>query len=178
MELIPHLLERHYDVHKYINQVIDQDNNILTVYLNDLSGRFIGYQQYNPNTDNKRTNNPKEARYFTYRTPGCNALWGLETLDLSKGKCYVVEGIFKASSLHMLGHNAIAVLTNNPKPLVNWMYSMPLDFTAIGDNDKAGLQLITTVGRGMQLDKDVDEYPLQELRQLLGDSNAHRSTYC
>jgi hypothetical protein len=48
MSLQKHLLSRHYDSTRYVNQVLDEDNNILTVYLTNLCGQFLGYQQYRP----------------------------------------------------------------------------------------------------------------------------------
>lgn len=166
-----HLLARNFDPDLYENIVLNHEENVLTVYLHCLNGKLVGYQQYRPDCNDKRTNNPKLARYFTYRTPGNIAVWGLETLDYSRKRLYVVEGIFKASALHMLGHNAVALLTGSPSiDMLNWLRSLPFELYAIGDNDDTGKRLVRAVGNGTCFEKDVDEYSLEELESLLGSS--------
>lgn len=165
--LIHHLLTRHYDPSKYVNQHLDLENRILTVMLSNLSGKFVGFQQYRPDVQAKRHNHPTEARYFTYSLKETTAVWGLETLDRAKKELYVVEGIFKASSLHMLGRNAIAVLTSNPKPMKEWLHLLPYRLIGIGDNDKAGKSIVNICKNGYCLEKDIDEYSLEELEEVL-----------
>ncbi|WP_151708861.1 toprim domain-containing protein [Acinetobacter brisouii] len=165
-ELREHLMGRHFNPDLYRNIVLDDENQLLTVYLNNLSGQFVGYQQYNPNSTDKRTNFKDEARYYTYRTDGQIAAWGLELLNPSNPVCFVVEGIFKAAILHRLGYNAIAVLCNNPIQMRSWFKAMPYKLFAIGDNDAAGLKLINVIGHGTRLEKDLDEYPLEEVRRV------------
>ena len=163
MNLRQHLIERHFDPNLYHNIVLDDENQLLTVYLHNLSGQLTGYQQYNPNSTDKRTNFKDEARYYTYRTDGHIAVWGLELLDPLKPVCFVVEGIFKAAVLHRLGFNAIAVLCNNPKQMRSWFKVLPYRLFAIGDNDEAGLKLVNMIGEGTRLEKDLDEYSLSEI---------------
>lgn len=163
MDLVKHLLTRHYDPSRYVNQVLDFENEVLTVYLPNLSGQLVGYQQYRPNVKEKRTNHPSEARYFTYTQRGVNACWGLETLDPDKRTVYLVDGIFKASSLHMLGYNALALLTSNPKPMKSWLNSLPNRLIGIGDPDKSGSALANMVNIGFQSEFDLDEYSLEDL---------------
>lgn len=167
MNLRQHLIERHFDPELYRNIVLDDENQLLTVYLNNLSGQFTGYQQYNPNSTDKRTNFKDEARYYTYRTDGHIAVWGLELLDPLKPVCLVVEGIFKAAVLHRLGFNAIAVLCNNPKQMRSWFKVLPYRLFAIGDNDEAGLKLVNMIGEGTRFEKDLDEYTLAEARAAI-----------
>ena len=112
-------------------------------------------------------NKPIDARYFTYSQRGINACWGIETLDPSKKHLYLVEGVFKASALHMTGRNALALLTSNPKPMQSWLHTMPYTLIGIGDNDKAGEEMQKIAGQGFQSDVDLDEYSLEELDQLL-----------
>ena len=173
IDLFNHLLSRNFDASLYEGIVLDERNQILTVYLHNLSGQLVGYQRYNPNSEDKRTNIPKDARYFTHRTSGQHAVWGLETLNTQLSDCFVVEGIFKASALHRLGFNAIAVLCNNPKPLKSWLFALPYRLIAIGDNDDAGRKLIDAIGLGTRFEKDLDEYSLSELKlcvdQLLSE---------
>lgn len=167
MNLIKHLLTRHYDPSRYTNQVLDVDNNVLTVYLTNLAGQFAGFQQYRPEVEFKRLNLPSEARYFTYSQRGVNACWGLEVLDRTKEDLYLVEGIFKASALHMLGHNALALLTANPKPMKSWLHTLPYNLIGIGDGDQAGQWMPKIARQGFQSDLDLDEYSLEELNKLL-----------
>ena len=136
MDLYRHLLTRNYDSSRYFNQVLDVQDSILTVYLTNLAGQFVGFQQYRPQEEAKRLNNPRLSRYFTYSQRGVNACWGLEVLDSSKKDLYLVEGIFKASTLHMLGYNALALLTSHPKPMKSWLHTMDYNLIGIGDNDK------------------------------------------
>lgn len=165
--LSKHLQSRWFNPALYQHKVLDEDNQILTVYLHNLSGQLVGYQQYNPNQTSKRTNDPKDARYFTYVTPGYTGVWGLELLDPDMPYCFVVEGIFKASMLHVLGFNAIAILTSSPsKSLLNWLYAMPYTFIAIGDPDEAGERLIRKVGKGAVSVKDLDELEPSYVRKF------------
>lgn len=167
MDLKQHLLDRHYDHTKYNNQILDEENSVLSVYLSNLSGQFVGFQQYRPLEQSKKMNNPKESRYFTYSQRGVNACWGLETLNPNNKTLFLVEGIFKASSLHMLGLNALALLTSNPKPMKSWLHTLPYKLVGIGDNDKAGLGMQRIAGEGFQSPLDLDEYSLEDLNKLL-----------
>lgn len=169
MNLHKHLLKRNYDPSRYVNHVLDVQDNILTVYLNNLAGQFVGFQQYRPEEEAKRLNDARLSRYFTYSQRGVNACWGLETLDPIKKDLYLVEGIFKASTLHMLGLNALALLTSHPKPMKSWLHTMNYNLIGIGDNDKAGDGIINVAGKGFKLDRDVDEYSLYELEEILHD---------
>lgn len=167
MNLVKHLLTRHYDPCRYTNQVLDVDNSVLTVYLTNLAGQFVGFQQYRPLVKEKRVNNATEGRYFTYSQRGVSACWGLETLDTHKEDLYIVEGIFKASALHMLGHNALALLTCNPVPMKSWLHTLPYNLIGIGDGDKAGSWMPKIAGQGFQSHLDLDEYTLEELQYIL-----------
>lgn len=173
MNLIKHLLGRNFDPTRYKNLVLDTDGCVLTVYLNNLAGQFCGYQQYRPDVEFKRLNLPNEARYFTYSQRGVNACWGLETLDPTKKDLYLVEGIFKASALHCLGLNALALLTSNPKPMKSWLHTLPYNLIGIGDNDKAGRGMIKIAGKGFQSELDLDEYSLEELQCVLQSSKLY-----
>lgn len=101
MDLLEHLKSRHYDTTKYKNHVVDEDNKILTVYLTNLSGQFVGFQQY------------------------------------------------------------------NPKAMKSWLHTLPYTIVGIGDNDSAGLGMQRIAGEGFQSPKDLDEYTLDELHNLL-----------
>ena len=96
-------------------------------------------------------------------------VFGIETLNAAKKELFIVEGIFKAATLHRLGYNAVAVLSNAPKQLVSWfkiMRSM-YDVVAIGDNDSAGQTLVKVVGRGYCSTKDIDEMLDEEVINMI-----------
>lgn len=173
VNLIKHLLTRNYDPTRYVNQVLDMDEAVLTVYLTNLSGQFSGFQQYRPTVESKRLNDPRDARYFTYSQRGVNACWGIETLDPLKSDLYLVEGIFKASALHMLGYNALALLTANPKPMKSWLHTLNHNLIGIGDNDKAGKDMVKIAGKGFQSELDLDEYSLVELESVIKNWSNH-----
>lgn len=167
MDLLKHLLQRNYDPSRYKNQVLDCRNSILSVYLTNLCGQFVGFQQYRPLVSDKRTNNASEGRYFTFSQRGVNACWGVETLDPIKKDLYIVEGIFKASALHMIGENALALLTSRPVPMQSWLHTLPYNVIGIGDNDKAGKGMIEIAGQGFQSPVDLDELCLEDLDKLI-----------
>lgn len=167
MNLVKHLLSRNYDPSRYVNQVLDFDDSVLTVYLTNLAGQFCGFQQYRPLVKEKRVNHATEARYFTYSQRGVNACWGLETLDPNKRDLFIVEGIFKASALHMLGYNALALLTSHPKPMRSWLHTLNYNLIGIGDNDNAGKGMIKIARKGFQSEVDLDEMDLESLEQLI-----------
>ena len=166
--MIKHLLQRHYDPSRYIHQDIDFEQRILTLPLHNLNGQRVGFQQYRPDVLVKRHNDPRESRYFTYSKRDTTAVWGLETYDRTKPTVFVVEGVFKAATLHSIGENAIAVLTANPLKMADWFWLLSLrhNVVAIGDNDKAGEQLVKLVGRGF-LSDDLDEMTLDAVEELI-----------
>lgn len=168
MDLVKHLLMRRYDPSRYKHQTLDTYNNILTTHLMNLSGQFVGFQQYNPQGE-KKVDNAAEGRYFTITPRGTLACWGIEVLDPKKKDLYIVEGVFKASALHMTGRNALAVLSNNPKHLKSWLHTMNYRLIGIGDGDKAGRHMQRVAGEGFQSEKDLDEYSTEELDELLRD---------
>jgi DNA primase len=136
-----------------------------TFYLYNLSGQIVGYHVYRPNSP-KKHNNPKDAKYFTY----CKHLgvFGLEYENPNDDRTFVVEGIFKAATLHRLGYNAIAVLGATPKHLKGWFGSLGRNLVAIGDDDAAGRQLVSIVRKGIT-STDIDEMADADIHQMLKD---------
>lgn len=165
-----HLLSRNYDYSLYLNQTIDEMNGFLTVHLYNLDHKLVGYQRYKP--DGSKRNYPlEEAKYLTYTMKDERAFWGLETINLTKTDLFVVEGLFKASALHRLGLNAICIMGSNPKHLQDVLLSFNMRLVAIGDNDEAGMNFNQHIenmgGVSLTLDKDVDEYSLNELESIM-----------
>ena len=168
MKLIKHLEDRGMNPKLYSFSK-SYSASTITFYLWNLSGRLVGYQQYRPNKFDKKVNNPKLSRYFTYLPKDTDGMFGLELLNEKDRTIYIVEGVFKAAILHSLGFNAIAVLTSSPKRLKPWFRIMKKtwNLVAIGDNDTAGMKLVHCVANGFQSPKDLDEMKKDEILSLL-----------
>lgn len=142
-ETIRNHLEGRYlsiDLHR---PVIDEVERVATFYLWNLSGQIVGYQQYRPDADKTKSNHPKDGRYFTYRNPHTLAVWGVESLHLSRDVVFLTEGIFDACRLTRRGYSAIAALSNNPtKDLKNWLWGLDRKVIVVCDNDDAGKRLM------------------------------------
>lgn len=137
-----------------------------TFFLYNPTGKLVGYHQYRPGAEKHNKEDPKLARYYTYLPRGIDGLFGLEQ-DNGIGRLYVVEGIFKASKLHSLGENAIAVLGATPNRLKSQFKIWNRELFAIGDNDKPGRQLVNLVKRGIQSPVDLDEMTDEEVLNVL-----------
>jgi DNA primase len=136
-----HLVNRHLDLDLH-HPIIDEINRIATFYLYNLSEQIVGYQQYRPDGSKKKSNNPKEGKYFTYRRKDTHSIWGLESLSLSPNVVFLTEGIFDACRLTQFGYSALAVLSNNPSlDLRNWLMMLNRKVIVIADNDNAGRKL-------------------------------------
>jgi DNA primase len=145
--------------------------SIITFLLYNLSGQIVGYQHYRPNILEKGIkNNPYEGRYFTKAPKNTIAVFGWEVLNPDDRTIYIVEGVFKAATLHRLGFNALAVLTANPKPLAALFRALRGRYriVAIGDGDKAGGELVKIVGEGVCSLFDLDEMSDSDVRELVG----------
>lgn len=164
-----HLISRGMNPDLYL-VYYDNVNSVVTFMLHNGAGMVVGYQKYNPNTTNKKNNDPQESRYYTYLPTGVDGVFGMETYDPDKKDIYIVEGIFKAAVLHRLGYNAFAVLSNHPKRMKPWFNILKAthNLIAIGDNDAAGAKLVSCVGSGMVGPADLDEMADTDIVSLLG----------
>jgi len=94
----------------------------------NLSGQYIGYQQYRPGDTKGRRNDPRDGRYYTSLHGDKNekplAVWGLETYHYDDRCLVVVEGVFDAVRLHNHGVPCVAVLSSSTKHLRNWLSSL------------------------------------------------------
>ena len=152
------LAERGLDWTKYSAVFDDVDQNV-SFLLYSLTGKITGYQTYRWWSTDKKSNDPKSGRYYTYTIKGEDGIFGFERCDRSTRPIFVVEGIFKAAKLHACGENAIAVLTSDPKrlrPLFRILRATR-PVIGIGDNDPAGERLVRRVGRGRTSPVDLDE---------------------
>lgn len=159
MDLHAHLVYRGMVPEMY-NISYDNENSVVTFFLYNLSGRIVGYQQYRPDSMQKKTNDPKDARYYTYSPAMTDVMFGLEALRHKNTQpLYVVEGVFKAANLTRLGYDSIAVLTSDPKRMRPFFRILKATrpIIGIGDNDPAGKKLVKRVGRGDCSPIDLDE---------------------
>lgn len=156
--VLQNLLDRGMDPERY-HVIIDEDERIATWFLFDLTGRITGYQQYRPDSMQKKTNDPKDARYYTHIPRMVDAMFGLETIKIDSNPVIIVEGVFKATKLHKLGYAAIAVLTCDPKRLRPFFKILRQSgrLFAIGDPDPAGQKLVNRTKAGFCSVADLDE---------------------
>lgn len=133
------LIDRHLDLHLH-PVIIDEAEGTATFYIWNLSGCLLGYQQYRPSVKEKKTNDPKSSRYFTYSRGGSLLMWGLESFYLRNDVLFITEGIFDACRLTALGYPAVALLTcHPPKDTKNWFSCLPFRrVIAICDKDENG----------------------------------------
>ena len=140
-KLEQHLKSRHLDLVLH-RPVLDEENNVVTFYLWNLSGQLVGFQQYRPDGEKKKKNSARDGRYFTYRKQPTHAVWGVESLDLSPDVVFLTEGVFDAARLTERGYSALAVLSNNPNAdLKQWLKTLNRKVVAVCDNDAAGRRL-------------------------------------
>lgn len=140
-KVLQHLRERHLDVDLH-RPVIDEVEGVATLFLWNLSGMLVGYQQYRPNASKAPNNDVRLGRYFTRVKQPTIAVWGVESLDLTPHVVFVTEGVFDAARLTERGYSAIAVLSNDPKrELRNWLKSLARKVVVVCDNDSAGRRL-------------------------------------
>jgi hypothetical protein len=139
MSVAQHLLDRHTDASRY-SVIIDEPAGVATFLLFDLSGAVSGYQQYRPAAEKVRKNDQEHGRYFTYKSTGRQAVFGLESWRWSR-PLYIVEGIFDCVRLHNIGYSAIATLSNDPKQLAEWLWTINRPIYAVCDSGDGGEKL-------------------------------------
>ena len=137
MDVKTHLLARGLNPDLY---TVSWDDETACFALWNLSGQWVGYQQYRPFAPKTTRNDPRDGRYFTFAKEKL-AVWGLETWYFRSDVLFVTEGVFDACKLHNLGLPAVAVLANDPKRLRPWLGSLSRYTVAVCDDDAAGAKL-------------------------------------
>lgn len=132
-------MARHVDLSLY-SIALDDVEGVATFMLYDLSGAVTGYQQYRPDAGKERKNHPREGRYYTYKSAGRTAVFGLETWSWSRA-LFITEGIFDCVRLHNEGLAAIATLSNDPKHLRTWLWAIQRPIFAVCDSGSAGIKM-------------------------------------
>ena len=141
-----HLLSRSLNPSLY-RVLVDEEAHRATFLLYSLTGCLAGYQTYNPtapkNTADGRKQGfkPEDLKYFTHSRKDVAAVFGLEMFEWQRDTLYVVEGVFDAVKLHLLGLNAVAVLGNDPKQLRGFLAAFPHRKVGVLDNDPGGREL-------------------------------------
>jgi len=166
--------------------IVDTEENDVAYFpLFNLSGKFVGYQRYNPKglkapTQKQRnTMSTKDFKYYTYVTrenPEKNiphiAVYGLHTLD-KRPYVFIVEGIFDAVKLIRLNQPVIAVLGNHPKQLKNFFFTLQKKIIGVLDDDNAGKKLKSLTNKSYTTPKpykDLGDMPLKEIKLFLKDT--------
>ncbi len=181
MKMLDHLRSRAIDPERYH---LHYDEETASFYLFNLSGQFVGYQNYRPSADKTRKNDPKLGRYYTYvlhppEKGNVLGVWGLESFYYRTDVLIIVEGIFDAAKLHVHDLPAIAALANDPKQLRPWLKIVRQTRTIIGicDNDAAGSKLKNSVDISLTLDdnKDLGDMSNDSVRNFLCKNKIIRS---
>ena len=165
-EVYLHLLDRGMLPSYY--RMLSVDQGIAVFGLRDFSGKLVGYQNYRPFAD-RNHKNVKEARYFTYLPRGTNGYFGLESL-VRPGPVYLVEGVFKAGSLHRLGLAAIALMGCETKRHRSQLCLLRRRLVGIGDNDDAGRKFARSLN-GFVSPIDLDEMADKDILELLNENS-------
>jgi hypothetical protein len=146
---------------------IDEENEVVTFPLWNLSGQLIGYQKYRwgkPKGKPKHgSNNPLEQRYFTRLARGVIGVYGLQNLPVGYlGPIYIVEGVWEAVVGNSYGITCVAILGVNKagvsKSVLGWINSLPNDIIPLCQADEAG-QFLSKINpnRAIYLEKDLDD---------------------
>lgn len=165
--MINHLESRRCDTSLYKGLSITQTTATFPLW--NLSGQLVGFQQYTPHAP-KQAQKPSEARYWTiFNQKNCQTAFGLDVLISKHTPLYLVEGIFDACPLHSLGENCLAVLSNNPKHLKDWIKSLGYYTIALCEGDKAGRMLAKIADEAIYLPegKDVGDLSYKEINEIL-----------
>lgn len=169
MDLHAHLKERFFNTELYSGVVFDDEFDCVSFMLWNLSGKPVGFQTYSPLLPKAHVDNPRKAKYFTWTTKGENVCWGLETLStLDTRVVYLTEGVFDACRFHWHGKAALAMLTNKPVHLRNWLSCLPYKTVAAVQGDAAGRKLAAFADSAVFLpeNEDVGSLSEQQFRDL------------
>jgi hypothetical protein len=168
-EFLTHLHHRCKQPAEHLG-VVDAEQELFTRYIYNLSGQVVGYQAYNWRADKK----PKKdvtGRYWTWlsKTDGKTTALGVMGLEHVRWgeTLYLVEGQFEQATAAAYGLNCVAVLTNNPKHLRNWVAAYPAPVVALCQDDAAGRKLANLADRAVMLPRDLDELNQEQVLCLL-----------
>lgn len=109
----------------------------------NLSGKLVGYQAYNWKSEKiRKSDNPKEQRYFTRLPKGSHAAYGLQLIPEGYlGPIFLVEGIWEAIFGFAHGIPCLATLGCDPKGLKGWVDTISNEVYTLSQPDLAGKKL-------------------------------------
>ena len=181
MKIREHLKSRGVDPDQH-SVLIDDENDIATFLIWDLSGRLAGYQQYNPNGTKQIRNDEKhrdQLKYFTFsgdEGDGSRAgkkkltAWGFESFAPAQEVVFIAEGIFDAVKIQNAGYPALAVIANDPKHLRALFKALGVVIVAICDRDDAGGKLANCAHLSFNVPEpyhDLGDMPQEEVNSWL-----------
>jgi len=136
---------------------VDDAERVATFPLLTQMGQMVGYQQYRPDAGKDRKNHPREGRYYSYTIKTVRGVWGMESWRQSN-TLFITEGIFAAARLTRRGVSAVALLSNDPKHLSDWLLCVrqARPVVAVCDHGKAGLKLAKFGHEHHQMPEDFD----------------------
>ena len=150
---------------------IDEENGLATFPLWNLSGKLVGYHQYNPHADKTPKTRPKDGRYFTYVTGKKKeaqlAVWGLESFYFRTDILVITEGIFDACQLHRYNIPAIAVLGSSSKPLRNWLLCINRKIYKVNDDHGSSLGQYQNIDIGDN--EDMGAAKEEDIQKIVND---------
>lgn len=158
-----HLESRWFNPALYNGVWIEPDS--VTVSMWNCSGQMVGYQKYEPGAPRLHTNQPG-TRYHTWFGQNKIGVWGLETVNWYGGDLFITEGIFDSCRLSWHGLQSVAVISNDPKHLRNWLSMLPHRRIAVLDGDPAGIKLAKYAHHWIQMPPGEDVGSLSEQKFL------------
>ncbi len=136
MDLTAELHRRHFDTQLH-TAWLDEEECVATFPLWNLQGQLKGYQVYRPGSTEKKANDPRTGRYYSYMV--APVWWGFESWKLSPGLLFVTEGVFDAARLTSRGYSALATLSNDPgREFRNFVFTCGRRVVVVADNDANG----------------------------------------
>lgn len=167
-----HLKRRRMEVDRYTSVYLNEEERVISFLVWNLSGQLVGFQKYRPDADKLLKNAEDHGRYYTYFTGEKKqkmiSVWGLESFYYRDDIVCFTEGVFDAAQLHRFELPALAVFSNDPKPLRPWLTILPRKLIGFRDNDKAGVALEKYMDECIVMtEKDLGDSSDEDISQIL-----------
>jgi hypothetical protein len=164
--LMEHLKSRRLSHKLYSGMWLDEEENVATFGMWNLSGQLVGFQQYRPLADKGHRPKPSDMRYFNIagKVDKCSKLlaFGVELLDQKQRVLFLAEGVFDVVPLHNRNVNALATMANNPKHLASWLRTLGYYLVALCEGDSAGQKLANVADESVYLPEGKDPAEMSE----------------
>ncbi len=171
MDLIKHLLSRHYDPSRYQTTWLDEVQGLITFPLYDLGKRLQGCQQYRPSSMDKKSHSRETSRYYMDRRAQTFGVFGLETLKPDNHIVFIQEGIFQTAMLHSLNLPAIGIMGASNVHPIHELRLAGYTTLSLADGDLAGESVGKMCNGYYQLANgtDINDYDLEEVYDMAYD---------